>query len=321
MRPLPRSSSDSGHLVAAFVPRVREVENADRERSDDTPERDGYIPGVPCWVDTSQPDPEASLGFYSGLFGWQFENVMPEGSEGRYFIGRLRGGDMAAVGSIPEGVPPMAMWNTYIWVESADETATKVRDAGGGVAVEPFDVMDAGRMAVVTDPEGAACCLWQARQHRGAGVVNEHGSLNFNALASRDLEGAKAFYGAVFGWTTLSMPAGVMWTLPGYGDHLEEASPGLRQQMAQMGAPEGFIDVIAALNPIGDDDPATPAHWNVTFAVDDVDATATRAREIGGEVVAGPIDAPWTRMAVIKDPQGASFVASQFVPENRDLEA
>ncbi len=287
MRPLPRSSSDSGHLVAAFVPRVREVENADRERSDDTPERDGYIPGVPCWVDTSQPDPEASLGFYSGLFGWQFENVMPEGSEGRYFIGRLRGGDMAAVGSIPEGVPPMAMWNTYIWVESADETATKVRDAGGGVAVEPFDVMDAGRMAVVTDPEGAACCLWQARQHRGAGVVNEHGSLNFNALASRDLEGAKAFYGAVFGWTTLSMPAGVMWTLPGYGDHLEEASPGLRQQMAQMGAPEGFIDVVAALNPIGDDDPATPAHWNVTFAVDDVDATATRAREIGGEVSPG----------------------------------
>ena len=89
------------------------------------PERDGYIPGVPCWVDTSQPDPEAALPFYRGLFGWEFEDVMPEGSDGNYFIGRIRGGDVAAVGSIPEGAPPMAMWNTYIWVDSADETAAQ----------------------------------------------------------------------------------------------------------------------------------------------------------------------------------------------------
>jgi uncharacterized protein len=90
--------------------------------------------------------------------------------------------------------------------------------------------------------------------------------------------------------------------------------------MAQMGGPEGFIDVVAALSPIAGD-AATPAHWSVTFAVDDADATAAKARELGGEVVAGPIDAPWTRMAVIKDPQGATFIASQFVPENKDLEA
>jgi predicted enzyme related to lactoylglutathione lyase len=194
------------------------------------PERDGYIPGVPCWVDTSQPDPEASLPFYRELFGWQFENVMPEGSDGSYFIGRIRGGDVAAVGSVHPGTPPMAMWNTYIWVESAEETARKVRDAGGGMVVEPFDVMDAGRMAVVTDPEGATFCLWQAKQHKGARVVNEHGSLIFNGLATRDVEGAKAFYGAVFGWWTLSLPAGVMWTVPGYGDHLEEFTPGLRSR-------------------------------------------------------------------------------------------
>jgi hypothetical protein len=90
--------------------------------------------------------------------------------------------------------------------------------------------------------------------------------------------------------------------------------------MAQMGAPEGFIDVVAALSPIADDDAATPPHWSVTFAVDDADAAAAKARQFGGEVVAGPIDAPWTRMAVIKDPQGATFIASQFVPENKDLE-
>src|SRR5262249_23588394 len=165
-------------------------------------ERDGYIPGVPCWVDTSQPDPDAAVAFYGGLFGWDFEDVMPPGSPGRYFVARLRGGDVAAVTSVPEGAPPMAIWNTYIWVESADDAASKVRDAGGSELMAPFDVMDAGRMAVFADPEGAAFCVWQANQHRGARIVNEHGSLNFNDLATRDVEAAKRFYGAVFGWKT-----------------------------------------------------------------------------------------------------------------------
>jgi len=285
------------------------------------PERDGYIPGVPCWVDTGQPDPEAALRFYGGLFGWELKDTMPEGSDGEYFIARLRGGDVAAVGSIPEGAPPMAVWNTYVWVGSADEAVSKARDAGGGVVTEPFDVMDSGRMAVLTDPEGATFCVWQAKDHKGARIVNEHGSLNFNGLATRDPDRAKAFYGTVFGWKTLDLPGGPMWTLPGYGDHLEERTPGFREQMAQMGAPDGFIDVVAALNPIADDDAETPAHWSVTFAVDDVDASAAKAVELGGEVVAGPFDAPWTRLAVIKDPQGASFIAGQFVPENKDFEA
>lgn len=285
------------------------------------PERDGYVPGVPCWVDTSQPDPDAVLTFYGGLFGWEFEDVMPEGSEGRYFIGRIRGEDVAAVGSIPAGAPPVARWNTYVWVDSVDETAAKARAAGGTVAMEPFDVMDAGRMAVLADPEGAVFCVWQAKDHKGASIVNEHGSLNFNSLATRDPEGARTFYGAVFGWQWLALPSGPMWTLPGYGDHLEESAPGLREQMTQMGAPDGFIDVVAAANRIADDDPDTPAHWSVTFAVDDADATAAKSLELGGTVLAGPSDAPWTRMAVIRDPQGATFVASQFVLENKDLKA
>jgi uncharacterized protein len=187
------------------------------------------------------------------------------------------------------------------------------------MAAEPTDVLDAGRMAVLTDPEGAAFCVWQARNHRGATVVNEHGALNFNGLATRDPQAAEAFYGAVFGWQLLSLPSGLMWTLPGYGDHLEEKSPGLREQMAQMGAPEGFIDVVAALDPITD--PDTPAHWTVTFGVDDADATAARAKDLGGEVLTAPADVPWSRQTMIRDPNGATFIASQFVMENRDLEA
>ena len=284
------------------------------------PERDGYIPGVPCWVDTSQPDPEAAVDFYSGIFGWEFEDVMPPESEGKYFIARLGGGDVAAVGSIPEAAPPMAMWNTYVWVESADQTASKVLDAGGQALMDPFDVMDAGRMAVFADPEGAAFCVWQAKEHRGARIVNEAGSLNFNGLNTRDVEAAKSFYGSVFGWQTLTLEGGAeMWTLPGYGDHLEQGNPDLRKQMAEVGAPAGFEDVVASINAIPDDQPDVAAHWNVTFAVDDADATAAKATELGGKVIAPPFDAPWVRMTVIADPQGATFIASKFVPENREL--
>jgi predicted enzyme related to lactoylglutathione lyase len=282
------------------------------------PDRDGYIPGVPCWIDSSQPDPEAAVEFYRGLFGWEIEDVMPPGSGAKYFMARIRGLDVAAVGSIPEGAPQMAVWSTYIWVDDADETASKVRDAGGTVVSEPFDVMESGRMAVFADPEGAHFSVWQAKQHKGARVVNEHGSVNFNGLNTRDAEGAKAFYGAVFGWQTMSVGgAAGMWTLPGYGDHLEELTPGFRKQVTELGGPPGFEDVVASLNPI--DQPDVPPHWSVTFATDDADATAAKAAELGGRVIAGPFDAPWVRMAMLADPQGATFIASQFVPENQEV--
>jgi uncharacterized protein len=284
------------------------------------PERDGYIPGVPCWIDTSQPDPEAAVAFYSGLFGWQFEDVMPPGSEIKYFIARIRGGDVAAVGPVAEGAPPMAMWNTYVWVDSADETAAKVRDAGGSVVMEPLDVMDSGRMAVFTDPEGAAFCVWQAKEQKGAQIVNEHGSLNFNDLHTRDVEGAKSFYGAVFGWQTLELEGGFQaWTLSGYGDFLARDDPALRERMGEFEAPKGFEDVVASIIPIGDDQPDVPPHWGVTFAVDDADAIADKAAELGGKVLLPPMDAPWVRLTVVSDPQGATFTASKFVPENRDM--
>jgi predicted enzyme related to lactoylglutathione lyase len=284
------------------------------------PERDGYIPGVPCWVDASEPDPDAAVDFYRGVFGWELEDVMPPGSEAKYFIGRLNGRDAAAVGSIPESLPQTATWNTYFWVDRAVEAAAKVRDAGGDAVMEPFDVMDSGRMAVFTDPEGAAFGVWEAKEHKGAGVVNEHGSLNFNGLNTRDVEGAKKFYGSVFGWQTLDVGAGAeMWTLPGYGDYLERDNPDLRKQMAEAGAPEGYEDVVASINPIADDQPDTPPHWSVTFAVDDADATAAKATDLGGKVIVPPFDAPWVRTTVLADPQGATFIASKFVPENKEL--
>lgn len=283
-------------------------------------DRDRYIPGVPCWVDTTQPDPEAAVEFYGGLFGWKLEDTMPPDAPGKYFIARLPGGDVAAVSSPMGDAPPQATWNTYVWVESADESADRVRAAGGKVLSEPFDVMDAGRMAVFADPEGAVFCAWQAGRHRGATVVNEGGSLNFNNLNTRDPEGAKAFYAAVFGWDVLTLDGGFeMWSLPGYGDFLEDLNPGMREGMEEVGAPNGFENVVASLNPISADQPDTPAHWGVTFGADDADAIAAKARELGGTVLVEPFDAPWVRMTVIADPQGATFTASKFVPENKDL--
>jgi predicted enzyme related to lactoylglutathione lyase len=284
------------------------------------PELDRYIPGVPCWVDTNQPDPDAAAAFYSGLFDWEVEDVMPAGAGGKYFMARIRGGDVAGIGPVPEGAPSAVVWNTYVWVASADETATRVTGAGGRVLAEPMDVMDAGRTAVFSDPEGAVFCVWEPRRHRGAQVVNEHGSVNFNNLNTRDAGAAKAFYGAVFGWGSMPMGGGAeAWTLPGYGDHLELLNPGTLERMASMGAPAGFADVVATITPLPDDHGDVPAHWSVTFAVDDADATARKATELGGQVLAPPFDAPWVRMTIIADPQGAAFIASQFVPENREL--
>jgi predicted enzyme related to lactoylglutathione lyase len=301
------------------------------------PHRDGYIPGVPCWVDASEPDPEAALDFYGDLFGWEFRDVMPTSSESRYFIARHEaksssifdisgdtlGGEVAAVRSIAEAAPPTAMWNTYFWVERADEAASKVRDAGGGVVTEPFDFMDACRMAVFTDPEGAAFAVWEAKKYKGARLVNDPGALVFNGLNTRDVEGARSFYGSVFGWGTGSIGGGGEgWTLPGYGDWLErEHHPNIRKQMTEAGAPEGFEDVVGSIIPIADDQPDTPPHWSVTFAVDDTDGTASKATDLGGRVIVPPFDAPWStpsytiRITVLGDPQGATFSASRFVPK------
>jgi uncharacterized protein len=281
------------------------------------PERDGYIAGVPCWVDTTQPEPRAAADFYRGLFGWEIEDVMPADAPGSYLVARIRGRDVAAISSQWEAAPAEAVWNTYIWVDDVDASTAKAREAGGTVVSEPLDVGDAGRMAVLADPEGAVLCLWQARDHKGAGIVNEPGALNFNILNTRDPAAAKRFYGAVFGWTTLDLGSGEFWTLSAYGDHLEARTPGTRQQAADFGA-AGFEDVVAAIVPIADDE-GTQASWSVTFGTEDADATAAKATELGGTVVVPPRDAAYSRFTVLRDPQGATFTASAFVPENKDV--
>jgi predicted enzyme related to lactoylglutathione lyase len=267
-------------------------------------ERDGFEPGVPCWVDTLQPDPDAALRFYGGLFGWEFEGrgAMPGDPPGRYFVARLRGRDVAGVGSQPAaGAPPEAVWNTYIQVESADDSAEQVKGAGGTVVVEPLDALPAGRLAVVADPQGATFNLWEPRERAGAELVNEPGAWSMSLLNARDAEGAKAFYGAVFGWDCDTFETGdgaiTMFRLPGFvgGEPQQPVPRDVVATMAPM-SPERFPE-------------EAPSHWSVDFWVGSVDSSTERSAALGGEVLAPPYDIPDTvlRQAAVADPQGAAF--------------
>ena len=275
------------------------------------PEREEYIPGVPCWVDSSYQDPESVMPFYRELFGWEFTAMDTPGE--RFFIATIHDDSAAGLGELPVGHPPVPAWNTYIAVTNADEAVAKAQAAGGEVVAPGFDVVDAGRMAILKDPQGALFCVWQAGRTKGAKIVNEHGAVNFNTLHTSDVEGAKRFYGEVFGWTTLPLAGSEFWTLPGYGDYLETRNPGLRAGAAEMGA-AGFEDVVAVLEPLTD---GRSSHWHVTFAVDSADEAAATATKLGGQVLVAPLDAPFVRVTVLADPQGTPFTASQFVAENR----
>jgi predicted enzyme related to lactoylglutathione lyase len=279
--------------------------------------RGGYPAGVPCWIDTSQPDPRGAAEFYRGLLEWNVEDMMPPNSPRQYFVARLHGREIAAISSNAGGDSDRAMWNTYIWVDNADDTVRRVEQEHGRVLAAPFDVPGAGRMAECEDPSGAAFRIWQAREHRGAQLVNAPGSWNWSNLNAPDPDGALRFYASVFGWefSQLDLGAGASWMvrMPGYADFLEVGNPGIRQRHAAAGAPPGFTDAIAWLQPIAFD---AEAHWSVTISVDDADSVAARTRELGGTVVIGPVDIPYARVVQITDPQGAPLMLSQFkMPE------
>jgi uncharacterized protein len=265
--------------------------------------RDGYPAGVPCFIDTSQRDVEAAQHFYGGLFGWEFEEWL----HGSYWMATIDGHDVAGLAQ-SDGEPA---WNTYIEVASADQATADALQLGAHVLAPPRDVPDAGRMSVITDPTGAVFRTWQSGQHRGAGLVNAPGTWNWSDLYTPDPSLAEPFYRALFSWearpVSFGEASGIMWTQAGYGDSLEARTPGLRQMHEEAGAPEGFTDCIGWL--IED---SGPSRWNVTFAVDDTDASAARAAELGGEVIVPPFDAGPVRVAQIRDPQGAVFTISYY---------
>jgi predicted enzyme related to lactoylglutathione lyase len=254
-----------------------------------------YPAGVPCWVDTAQPDPDAARRFYGELFGWTFE----EGTAA------LDGQPVAGIGS-----GSSAAWNTYVCVDDTDAVARSVAAAGGSVVAQPVDVNRAGRAAGCADPEGATFRLWQPRDRPGAQVVNAPGAWNFSHLCTDRPDHARAFYADVFGWEAMDAGGGaVMWRRPGYGDHLEATvDPDIRARQAH--APDGFEDAVAGLVSLTD---GGAPRWYVVFTVADRDHAVAVAQRLGAEVMSSE-ETMWTREAAIRDPQGAELTLSQFAP-------
>lgn len=247
------------------------------------PNIDDYEPGTPSWVDLATTDLPTAVSFYTELFGWEAADQGPDSGNYHMFIknGRPVAGGMA---SMMEGQP--SAWMTYVSVNDADATASAIKEANGTLFVEPMDVMTVGRMAVAADPTGAAFGLWQPKDHRGAGIVNEPGTLTWNELNTRDVTGALAFYPQVFGWEPDTQFMGDMeyteWKLGG-------------RTVAGMMAMPAMVPA------------EVPAHWLVYFATDDCDATVEKANGRGATALVPPTDIPPGRFAVMLDPTGAAF--------------
>ena len=242
-----------------------------------------YAHGTPCWVDVTSPELDKSIEFYTGLFGWEAE-PMPSPEAGGYTMFMLNGKNVAA-GSPPqqEGMP--SYWTTYLASDDVDDTATKIRDAGGTVMMDPFDVFGSGRMTVAQDPTGAVFGVWQAKEHIGAQLANEHGTLVWNQCQTSDPARAAEFYQAVFGYEIDQMDLGL-------GEPFRVLKVGGR-------------GVAGVREPVSGD---APSHWSTVFAVADTDETVARAKELGGTVLMGPMDLPDIgRLAVLQDPAGAVF--------------
>jgi uncharacterized protein len=243
-------------------------------------ERDTHEHGTFSWTDLSTPDAEASKAFYGSLFGWEFEdNPIPDG--GVYVMARLGGRAAAAMFETTERHPA---WASYVTVDDVDAITERARELGANVMAEPFDVMDAGRMATLQDPTGAVFCVWEPRRAIGAEVVNTHGALSLNQLNTSDPDAAQRFYGDLFGWRFEQAPG---TDTPYWGVYRGE-----RLNAGMMPLPPGS--------------PA-PSHWLAYFGIDDPDGAAEETGSAGGTVMVPPQDVPGGRILVAQDPQGAVF--------------
>jgi len=248
-------------------------------------EVDSYENGIPSWVDLGVGDPKKAAQFYGQLFGWDVQEGPPEA--GGYALARLRGRTVAGLG--PQQNPGPPVWTTYVNVDSADDTAAKVRANGGMVFMEPFDVMDVGRMAVIADPTGAVLGLWQPKTHKGAGIVSETGAYTWSELLTSDMAGATKFYAAVFGWDADNHPG-----TDGPGGDYTEWKLGGKPLGGMMARPPQMPTEV-------------PNHWNVYFAVDDTDKAVEHVKGLGGNVIQEPMDVEPGRFAILSDDQGATF--------------
>jgi hypothetical protein len=245
-------------------------------------ERTSYTHGTFCWTDLSTTDPEAAKAFYCGLFGWEYED-MPAGEGMTYTMLRQNGNFVAALAEVMQPGQPAA-WMSYVSVDNVDATSARALELGASALMEPFDVLEAGRMAILQDPTGAVFALWQPKDMIGAQFVNAPGALCLNQLGTPDVEAAQRFYSDLFGWRVESVGSD---DNPYWGLYNGESLNG-------------------GMMPLPPGDPSPP-HWLSYFGSEDVDADARRVGELGGQILLEPMDVPGGRIVVASDPQGAVF--------------
>ena len=253
------------------------------------PEISSYKDGQFCWADLTTSDPKAAKSFYTSLFGWSVKDI-PMGDQGSYsMLPERRGKTSAALAGMrdeekKQGVPPH--WNNYVSVSNADAAAAKAKSLGGKVVAGPFDVMDAGRMAFIADPQGAIFAVWQTGRSIGSQIIDEPNTMCWNELMTTDIEGARKFYSGLFGWKLKVSP------------EYTEIEAGGRS--------------VAGMMQIRPEMKGMPSNWIPYFAVEDTDGTAKKAQSGGGQVGVPPTDIPNAgRFSVLADPQGARFAIIQ----------
>jgi predicted enzyme related to lactoylglutathione lyase len=254
-----------------------------------------YTPGTPCWLDLGSPDVAASREFYGSLFGWTSEPGAEE--YGGYTTFYLDGKSVGAVGGLQSPQQP-SIWTSYFATDDVAATHAKVERAGGKTMVAPMEVTPFGTMAIFFDPGGAAFGVWQPAEMPGADALFDgNGTAVWFELATRDVESAKSFYPAILGLTAreADMPEG-QYTLLELGETSYAGVMGM--------SPESFP-------------PEIPSHWMIYFAVPDTDAAVAKAQELGGKVLAGPMDMPPGRFAVLQDQFGATFSVINPNPDFR----
>ncbi|WP_214324099.1 VOC family protein [Nonomuraea sediminis] len=253
-------------------------------------QRSGYEPGVPCWVDLSSTDVDASRRFYGEVFGWQAE-MIDDPAAGGYGQFTSNGKKVAGIGpTMGEGMP--SVWNTYVATDDAAAVADRVKNSGGTVVMEPMAIFQEGSMAVFQGADGSFCSVWQAGNHQGAELVNEPVSFCWNELSTRDVDAATRFYSSVFGWTPVTQDMGGGMTYTEWHNNGKS---------------------IAGMLPMSPNYPATvPSFWMVYFAVADLDATIAKARDLGANILVDAMDAPPGRFGVLLDPQGAALSVIQL---------
>ena len=239
-------------------------------------ERTSHAPGTFSWAELATSDSDAAKAFYTQLFGWTYDD-RPIPDDGVYSMA-LKDGKVAAALFSSAGRPPH--WNCYVTVESAQDAAKLAEQHGATVVADAFDVMDAGRMAVVTDPTGATLSLWEPGTSIGAEVVNTPGSMTWNDLITADPEQAAAFYEQLFGWTTEAVPDAGGYRLIKNGDRSN-----------------------GGIMPRGD----YPPSWLPYFGHEDVARLHATIGELGGRAFTDVMPMPQGSVAVFADPQGAAF--------------